>query len=150
MVGSMVGRHGHSLAEVLVSLTILSGSLAALSATAAVSTRRTREAVRLQEATALATALLDSLVADPDPRSGGRATPRGWADWEVAGPEGPAAPMEPAEGADDADDADGAQGGAGRNRLVRVRVRAEPAGPPLAELRAAWIPHPPGAPGLAP
>lgn len=118
----MVGRPGHSLVELIVALTLLGASLAAISATTLLSVRRTRDAVHLQEATGLATALMDSLLAEPEPRSGIRRGPWGSIVWEVEG--------------------------AATGRVVRMRVVAAD-GRTTAELRGLWIPAAPAAPGPA-
>lgn len=119
----MVGRPGHSLVELIVALTLLGGSLVAMSATTLLSVRRTRDAVHLQEATGLATALMDSLLAGPDPRPGISRGAWGSIIWEVD---------EAATG-----------------RVVRMRVGVAPDGRTTAELHGLWIPPAPAAPGPA-
>lgn len=135
----MVSRGGHSLVEVVVALMLLGAGLAAVSATSVVSTRRTREAVLRQERHAALTALLDSLVADSDPRSGRRSTPWGAAEWEVTGPgDGPRAIrlyLTRGSRTDNGDTTGSPAPDAGAAQIV------------LAEARTIWIPAPPPVPG---
>lgn len=119
----MVARPGHSLVELIVALTLLGGSLAAMSATTLLSVRRTRDAVQLQEATGLAIALMDSLLAEPEPRPGMSRGAWGSIVWEVDG--------------------------VATGRLVRMRVGIAPDGGTTVELRGLWIPPAPAAPGPA-
>lgn len=120
----MVVPRGHSLVELMVALTLLGISLAAISATTVLSVRRTQDAVHFQEATALGLALLDSLLADPDPRSGTGPGEWGAIHWEVR---------------------DTVVG-----RLVSVRVGARRDHRTVAEFGGLWIPTPPPFPGTAP
>ena len=60
-------RPGHSLPELLVTLAFLGATLGAVAAGGVAASRVTRDAVRRQEALALAAATVDSLVAAPDP-----------------------------------------------------------------------------------
>ena len=64
-------RPGHSLPELLVALTFLGASVAAVSASALVGARLTAGAAARQDALRLAAAVLDSLSATPAPTSGG-------------------------------------------------------------------------------
>lgn len=79
----MVRRPGHSLVEMVVALTFLGASLAAITAAGVLSTRRTLDAIRLQEATALAAAILDSVAAGTAPVAGERRSPWGLLEWDV-------------------------------------------------------------------
>lgn len=66
-------RAGHTLAELVVAITFLGATLSGLAAAALVGARWTRDAVLRQEALAVATATLDSLLALPAPPDpGGR------------------------------------------------------------------------------
>lgn len=79
-------RSGHSLAELVVAMTILGASLAGMAAVAVVGSRRADEAVVVQRAATLAAEILDSLaVLETTPTSGGRdpGAPGLLVDWEV-------------------------------------------------------------------
>lgn len=120
----MVARRGHSLVELMVALTLLAGSLASISATTHLSLRRTQDAVQLQEAGALALAVMDSLLADPDPRAGSGTGDWGTMRWEAEATEG--------------------------GRVLRVRVGSLRDDRTVAEVESFWVPVPPIVPGTAP
>lgn len=69
------GRVGHSLAELIVAVTVLGVALGAVSATAVVGAGRTRDAALRQEAVRHAAAALDSLLAAPVAQDGERLLP---------------------------------------------------------------------------
>jgi hypothetical protein len=129
------GRSAHSLAELLVALTFLGATLAALASSTVLATRWTTDAVLRQRAVALTEAVLDSLVFLDHPPGPGSRQERDppWAiRWSV----------EPAAGG-------GGQGSAGGGgspaATVRVTVSLTGQVTPAAELAGLWIPpRPPG------
>jgi len=82
----VTARSGHSLAELVVAMTIMGASLAGMAAVALVGSRRTEEAVALQRAATVAAAVMDSLILlGETPASGRRdpAPPGLVVEWEV-------------------------------------------------------------------
>lgn len=115
-------RPGHSLPELIVALTFLAVTLSAIASGAVVALRGTAEAVRRQEATTLALALLDSILAGPEPAAGRRDAPGFVAVWGTS------------------------DGGPARGVSVNVRAPDEEGGRTLARLQGVWIPLPPALP----
>jgi Tfp pilus assembly protein PilV len=128
------GRSGHSLAELLVALTFLGATLAALASSTVLATRWTTDAVLRQRAVALTEAVLDSLVFLDHPPGPGSREERDppWAiRWSVesAGAGGPGS----------------MDGGGSTTATVRVTVSLTGQVTPSAELSGLWIPpRPPG------
>ena len=80
----MVSRQGHSLVELIVTLTFLAATLGAIAGGAVAAVRWTSSAARQQEALAVAASTLDSLLASPAPEAGSGEV-RGWSvGWEIA------------------------------------------------------------------
>lgn len=78
-----MSRPGHSLAELLVALTVLAATAGAVAGASAAAARTATVLVRRQEALSLAAATLDSLVAAPDPRGGAGVADRFHVRWTV-------------------------------------------------------------------
>ncbi len=66
----VTSRPGHSLAELIVAITLLAAGLVGVGATSTLATRRGSFALRQQEAVFAAAAVLDSLVLAPDATAG--------------------------------------------------------------------------------
>ncbi len=131
MVTSPVVRPGHSLAELIVALALLGTMLAALTASALLATGWTTSSVLRQQASSMASTVLDSLVALPvEPVAGGlQAGQPAWLiEWDVV-PD-PVVAGDPAPGQ-----------AAGYSRAVGLRVTSRPLGfdVALAELEGLWI-----------
>lgn len=119
----MVNRSGHSLPELLVTLSFLTATLGAIASGTLAATRGTAHAVHRQRGLSAAAAVLDSLLGDPDPVGSSR-TEAGLAlVWTVA--------------------PDGA------GRLVRVRALDAGSSAELAALEGFWAAAPPSLPGGA-
>jgi len=71
----VTARSGHSLAELVVAMTIMGASLAGMAAVAMVGSRRTEEAVALQRAATVAAAVMDSLTLLGETPASGRRDP---------------------------------------------------------------------------
>lgn len=119
----VTSRGGHSLAELLVALTLLSASLGGAASAALLGSRSALEAVMRQHALSLATMALDSLAHMPEaPAAEGSLQPEpGWVvAWEA----------EPVAGVDAAG--------------LRVMVTSVAVPRPLAELHGIWVAPLPG------
>lgn len=112
----MVARHGHSLPELIVAVTLLGAAAGAVAASALLAARLTARAGARQEALALAAPVLDSLLGG-GPAPGSRPAGAFELRWETAG--------EPPE------------------VVLTARLAA---GDTLVVLRSAWIPLPPRLP----
>jgi Tfp pilus assembly protein PilV len=127
-------RAGHSLPELLVAMTFLAATLAAMASTAVLATRWTSDALLRQRALSIAEAALDSLAALPvRPTAGGRPAPEPpWiVRWEVT----------PADAAGESGAASGS-----RAAGLQVTVTTADAPVPAVELRGLWIPSLPALP----
>ena len=122
MVSPPPGRPGHSLPELIVALTFLAVTLSAIASGSVVALRATAEAVRRQEASALGLALLDSIIAGPEPVAGRRDAPGLVAEWAI----GDAGPV--------------------RDVSLTLRLPDEDGGRPLVRLQGVWIAPPPALP----
>jgi hypothetical protein len=79
-------RAGHSLPELIVTITFLTAALAGVGASSLMGARWATAAVRQQEGVRLAGAILDSLVWTPSPATGSRTDGPWDLRWEVDGP----------------------------------------------------------------
>jgi Tfp pilus assembly protein PilV len=124
MVSLPTPRPGHSLAELVVALTVLAATLGAISSSVLLASRWTEASVLRQRALSTAEAVLDSLTARPDlPVTGSRvATSPPWlVEWQV----------DP-------------QGARANTAVLRVTVTGTARGAPAADVRGLWIPPLPG------